>query len=86
MDKFCVMIIFVCIVEMGSLLVVVECFGMLLILVVCSLVVFEGEFGVCLLNWIMWCMVLIDEGWEYFECCWWLLLEVEEVEVVLLVC
>lgn len=69
-------------VEFGSLLKVVEWFGMLSVVVSCCLNVLEEWLGVWFVEWIMCWLWLIDVGYEYYWCCVVIFNELLEVDVV----
>lgn len=67
-DYLGVMCVFVCVVEMGSFLVVVKEMYVLMLIVVCKVMVIEEVFGVVLLYCLMYSVMFIEVGYIYLEC------------------
>lgn len=68
MDMFENMWMFVCVVQVGSFFVVVKQIDVVIVQVLRVVVSLEVYVQICLLNWIIWKIVLIDSGCCYFEC------------------
>lgn len=84
MDILFLMCVFMCIVEIGSFMCVFDMIGFIMLCVLVLLSVFEQYFGCWLLNCIMWCILLIEDGQVYYECFVVVLCEIDDMEVLVL--
>lgn len=84
MDSFSGFIVFVCVVEICSIVGVVWIFGVSVLVVGKWVVCLEEKFGVCLFYCSICSIILIVEGSLFFECSWCILVEIEVIELELL--
>lgn len=81
MDMFENMCLFVCVVEVGSFIVVVKEIDVIIVQVLCVVLNFEVYVQMCLLYCMICCFGLIESGECYFECVKLIFVEIDYVNV-----